>query len=200
MKWHERALQKMKELGWTGAELSRRAEIEIKTVYKYLDGKVENPRGNTFKRIAEALGCSEQWLRYGQLENMNTHDVILNNNPDNLQIPIVDGKMLSLFIEGSIEYSNIILSSNLMPFITKSEYSSELFAVIIDDETNSPDLNPGDIIVIDINQKPSHGKYACALIGGKTLVATYTLTTKDRPLWIPFIFLIAKFLIYTYQI
>lgn len=49
----------------SGAELGRVANIHEKTIYKYADGKVDNPRGDTMHRIAKALGVSEQFLRHG---------------------------------------------------------------------------------------------------------------------------------------
>jgi len=66
MQWHERLLARLKELGWTQVELARRAKLsDPDKLYKWLDGKVRNPRGSDFEEVAKAVGWTEQELRYG---------------------------------------------------------------------------------------------------------------------------------------
>ena len=45
------------------AEISDLGRFEQK-VYKYLQGKVDQPRGDTMLRLADALGVTESWLRF----------------------------------------------------------------------------------------------------------------------------------------
>ncbi|MGH1353425.1 MAG: helix-turn-helix domain-containing protein [Methyloligellaceae bacterium] len=180
MKWYQRTQQKLEDLGWTGAELSRRAGIEIKTIYKYLDGVVENPRGNVLSRISKALGVTEQWLRYGADEPNVSFSTQENIDPTYVQVPIIDGNTLSLLVKGDIEYSTVLLQSKLMPFMKKDNYSNELVSISIDDDKNYPDLARGDLVIIDKNQEPEHGKFAVAISGGKNIVAMYTLVTRNR--------------------
>lgn len=47
------------------AELARKTGINRKSMYKYLEGKVANPRGTVLLRIAGALDMEEEALRFG---------------------------------------------------------------------------------------------------------------------------------------
>lgn len=65
MTWQTRARSLLKQRGWSVAELARRAHIEIQALYKQLRS-VKQPRGDVLKRIAAALGTTENWLRTGE--------------------------------------------------------------------------------------------------------------------------------------
>lgn len=64
--WAVRANDALQKRGWSEAELARRAGVPKESLYKQLQGKVENPRGDTIRRIANALGVHEFWLRTGR--------------------------------------------------------------------------------------------------------------------------------------
>ena len=63
--WHERTLQVLRELGWPRAELARQSGISKESIYKYLAGSIDKPRGNKLRAISKALGVSEVWLTFG---------------------------------------------------------------------------------------------------------------------------------------
>ena len=63
--WHERALQVLRELGWSRAELARQSGISRESIYKYLAGSIHKPRGDNLRAISQALGVSEVWLTFG---------------------------------------------------------------------------------------------------------------------------------------
>ncbi|OWU61285.1 hypothetical protein CEJ88_16015, partial [Staphylococcus aureus] len=65
MKWWERLQQRIDELGWSKAELSRRADINYDSINKYLRGDIDNPRGNVLEKIARTIDRSVLWLRDG---------------------------------------------------------------------------------------------------------------------------------------
>lgn len=71
MEWHERLERKRLEKGISGAELGRLSGIKYDNVMKYLRGKVERPRGDTLSRLAGALGTTEKFLLYGDIEQAN---------------------------------------------------------------------------------------------------------------------------------
>ncbi|MCL4743794.1 MAG: helix-turn-helix domain-containing protein [Burkholderiaceae bacterium] len=51
--------------GMTTEELSDAADVNLKSLYGYLKGEVHNPRGDTLQRLADALGTTEEELRFG---------------------------------------------------------------------------------------------------------------------------------------
>lgn len=63
--WSERLRQAMTWKGWGASELARRTDIEPSLLYKYIHGRVAQPRGDALTRLATAMGVNEQWLRDG---------------------------------------------------------------------------------------------------------------------------------------
>jgi ribosome-binding protein aMBF1 (putative translation factor) len=55
---NKKLMQKIKERGWTFAQLAERLnnEYNVKTLFQYADGRRE-PNKADKKKIAEALGC-----------------------------------------------------------------------------------------------------------------------------------------------
>src|SRR5271166_5483508 len=68
MTWWQRLEARLVERGMSMAELSRRSGVAYDNIAKYLHGEVDNPRGESLARIAEAVGLTEAELRYGALE------------------------------------------------------------------------------------------------------------------------------------
>lgn len=69
MKWWERLQQRIDELGWSKAELSRRSGINYDSINKYLRGDIDNPRGNILEKLAETIERSVLWLRDGIVQS-----------------------------------------------------------------------------------------------------------------------------------
>ncbi len=65
MKWWHRLEQRMGEIGVSGAELARRTGIPYANINKYVNGKIEQPRGDILEKLARAVGQSVIWLRDG---------------------------------------------------------------------------------------------------------------------------------------
>ncbi|WP_299812392.1 LexA family transcriptional regulator [uncultured Roseibium sp.] len=65
MTWNNRIVELRKEKKLSRAELARRADVNYDALNKSERGEVEQPRGDFLARIAQALGTTEQFLRYG---------------------------------------------------------------------------------------------------------------------------------------
>lgn len=65
MKWNERLRALVKKQGLTMAELERRSGVPYDSINKYLRGEVDNPRGDTLDKLADALGTTVVFLRTG---------------------------------------------------------------------------------------------------------------------------------------
>ncbi|MFK4826025.1 helix-turn-helix domain-containing protein [Paenochrobactrum sp. BZR 588] len=65
MKWWNRLDQRITELGWSKAELSRRSGITYDSINKYLRGDIDNPRGNVLEKLAHTIDKPILWLRDG---------------------------------------------------------------------------------------------------------------------------------------
>ncbi len=62
--WSNRLWRSLNWKGWSQRELARRSNIDEQKVYKYLQGNVEQPRGDMMLRLADCLGVTESWLRF----------------------------------------------------------------------------------------------------------------------------------------
>lgn len=61
----------MDQLGMKVPDVARASGINQTNIYKYLEGKVEQPRGDTVERLAKAVKRPALWLRTGVTERGN---------------------------------------------------------------------------------------------------------------------------------
>lgn len=182
MAWYKRLKIKMDQLGMKGVEVARRAGVEPKTLYKYLEGKIDNPRGKTLANLAKVLGTTEEWLRYGgpEPESRDSNGIDTFIAPDSLQVPVLSEKIFVSLIKGEIDYFNIFSSSQVMPYLKKDKESNRLAVIQVKNDHNYPDLKSGDQLYVDIEHGPELGKYCVTVIDDILLVAIYTLAIRDK--------------------
>lgn len=65
MTWVDRLTKSFADTGWTKAELQRQSGVSYDNIIKYLGGKVDQPRGDTLKKLALALKVDPLWLETG---------------------------------------------------------------------------------------------------------------------------------------
>jgi len=114
--WSNRLWRALNWKGWSQRELARRANIDEQKVYKYLQGKVDQPRGDTLLRLADCLGVTETWLRYevgpaivnvpvvGRVASGETF-IPFDDNPlaefdDELEFTLVDPDPIAIHVHG----------------------------------------------------------------------------------------------------
>lgn len=90
MYWWQRLDQRRLELGWNGAELARRSGIPYANINKYLNGDIDQPRGEVMKKLAATVGRSVLWLRDG-LE------------VDEAEAAPLQGRLVPVAIAGTVE-------------------------------------------------------------------------------------------------
>lgn len=64
-KWSDRLSQAIEDRGWSVRELSARSGVPYHSVAKYLQHKVDQPRGDTVRKLASALDIDPLWLKDG---------------------------------------------------------------------------------------------------------------------------------------
>ncbi|MBT3917489.1 MAG: helix-turn-helix transcriptional regulator [Rhodospirillaceae bacterium] len=176
--WSKRLWRALSWKGWSQRELARRAEIDEQKVYKYLQGKVDQPRGDTMLRLADCLGVTESWLRF---------DV----GPAVIKIPVV-GRVTSGESFIPIDNSPINSSSEEVDF---SLDDADPIAIEVRGESMLPVYRPGDYLLcsrrrgIDIQQclnrdcvvKTDQGEgFVKKLISGPA-DGSYTLVSYNAP-------------------
>lgn len=78
--WSQRLRETLHDRRISVASFSRMTGIKDTLLRKYLDGAVQQPRGNIMEQLADTLGIREEWLRKGTgpqytLSEVNTSDM-----------------------------------------------------------------------------------------------------------------------------
>lgn len=66
--WNERLNDAWKRTGWSKTELHRRSGVPYDNILKYLQGKVDQPRGDMLDKLADALEVDRLYLKEGIAE------------------------------------------------------------------------------------------------------------------------------------
>ncbi len=74
MTWWQRLEDARVEKGWSRKELSDHSGLPYTNINKYLDGKIQQPRGDVLDVLARTVGKSLLWLRDGI--EVNEHNTV----------------------------------------------------------------------------------------------------------------------------
>ena len=117
--------------------LAKKANVRPKTLYAYLAGDTQNPRGNVVERLAKAVGVSEQYLRFGDI-SVAAVDV--------QPVPLLSLHGVSAFTDGKKLLTERISEQTTVVSVDDPQ---NCFCVTCEDTANAPRLSPGDILVFD---------------------------------------------------
>ena len=155
-----------KELGITIKELAARtAELSPARISNWEQG-TRSPGPLEAKLLADQLNVSASYLLC--LTDNPQGDLIQNPENKFRHIPILSMKETphAREILGQQEpfiFEKTILVDSLNPSIK----SSALFATSVDDSSMQPELNPGDVVVIDGDLQPNPGYYVLVYLTQK---------------------------------
>lgn len=152
MKWWDRLARLLRDRDMRPADLARATGINPKLIYKYLDGKVNNPRGDVLRRIAAALGTTEQELLFGVAVGSGLVEL--------KRIPLVTLEQLGTLRRGRDPRS--VWDGVSVVAVTK-DVTSKAIGVQLDDESNEPEFKAGEVIVVDPTKPPTPGRFVVAV-------------------------------------
>lgn len=168
MTWWERINLLIQQKGITAAELARRSGVHEKTIYKYLDGKTNNPRGDTLHRIARTLDVSEVFLRYGE----PSRDIIKLT-----PIPLLTLSRMGKLVQHQ-SYKTVWDGVSVVS-VSEQDLGDGDFGVRIDNESCSPDISPGDIVICNTEAPVHPGRYIIAIAAGRSHFGRYRPSDHD---------------------
>ena len=161
MEWHERLAKRVKELGWKNTELARRAGVSYDRVNKYMRGDVEHPRGDVVKKLADAIGVSEQYLYFGVEKKIQSGD------DTSFELSM---RRAPLYAWGELFMLDIVnqtapaaLRSLAVP---EDDVGKLAFYVEAPDDSNAPVFHEGDKLLCDPDSPATPGKFIIAIING----------------------------------
>lgn len=174
MDWHDRLEAKRVKLGWNKAELARRANVSYDNVIKYLRGGVEHPRGDILKKLADAVGVTEQYLWYGVENRLQSgDDTSIDQSMRRAPLYVWgDLWMLTLPDQGTLA----TLRSLAVP---EDDVSDLAFFVEAPDDSNAPIFNEGDKMLCDPERPPVPGKFVIAMVNGQRVPVFGRYRVKD---------------------
>lgn len=154
----------MEEKGWSQTVLSERSGVPYHLITKYARGAVEQPRGNNIRRIAEALGVSEQHLLFGVASGQKVSNYVqLIKQEETLRIPKVTLEDLANYKSG---HDILNIWSGEMSTPVDTEHSPSSFTVAVDDNSMLPTFAVGDTLICDPEAPIEPGDFVLALANG----------------------------------
>jgi SOS-response transcriptional repressor LexA len=164
MKWHERMVKLMEEKGWSQTVLAERSGVPYHLITKYARGAVEQPRGSNLRRIAEALGVSEQFLLFGVASGQKVSNYVqLPNKEETLRVPKVTLVDLVKFKSG---HDILNIWSGEMSTAIDTAHSASSFTVDVDDNSMLPNFSIGDTLICDPDAPIEPGDFVLAVTNG----------------------------------
>ena len=153
MQWWERLARVMEARRLSPEVVAERARVNLKSLYGYLKGDVDQPRGNVVKRLAGAVGMTELALRYG------------NNEPSGVvqlkRIPLLDMNRLGTLKAGEDPLST--WDGTTMVSVP-ADVPDGAYGVTLLDAANSPEFSAGDMVICDPTAEVEPGRWVVAVL------------------------------------
>jgi len=165
--WKQRLKKAFDEKGWSKAKLARESGVREDNVRKYVAGKVEQPRGDTLDRLADALGLDPLYLKEG-LEEAVTAKLVSWVSATNFAAPDAPIDM---------EGARTVVATGINP-------SGQWIALEVEGDSMDRISPPGSIIFVDISDRALVPN-ACYVIADEDGSATYKRFRPNPDRWEP---------------
>jgi transcriptional regulator with XRE-family HTH domain len=153
MEWWERLKRQMEDRRLTPEDVAKRAGLNVTSVYKYLTGKVAQPRGDAVKRLAHAVHMSEMALRYG------------GDAPNNV-VPLRKVPLLDMARLGKLKPAQDPLTTwdGTSVVSVPIDVPDGSYGVTLTSESNEPDFRRGDIVICNAAEEVLPGRFVVAVL------------------------------------
>ena len=167
MDWKERLKKAFDEKGWSKAKLARESGVAVDNVRKYVAGKVDQPRGDTLDRLADALGLDPLYLKEG-IEEAVTAKLVSWVSASGFAAPDAPIDM---------EGAQTVIATGLNP-------AGHWIALEVEGDSMDRISPPGSIIFVDISDRVLVPN-ACYVIADEDGAATYKRFRPNPDRWEP---------------
>ena len=156
MKWWERLKRQMEDRRLSPEDVAKRAGVNVKSVYAYLEGRVDQPRGDTVKRLAHAVHLSEMALRHG------------GDAPQNV-VPLKKVPLLDMAKLAKLKASQDPLSTwdGTSVVSVPMDVPDGAYGVTLIDDANGPEYRRGDVVICDPGEDITPGRFVVAVLTDK---------------------------------
>lgn len=157
----ERIQQRLEALGLSVRGASLAAGGSESTIRNILDGRSENPRGDTLRKLAPVLGVTEQWLLTGSDEPPS------EVRPANVKVPRPTESPRDVPVYGTVAGSELgrgafQLTTDVVDYVRRPaglEGARDAYALYVEGESMVPRFEPGNLVFVHPHRKPVRGDY-----------------------------------------
>jgi SOS-response transcriptional repressor LexA len=156
MQWWERLRVAMDARRLSPEYVAEKAGVHIKSLYGYLKGDVEHPRGTVVRRLAEAVQMTEQELRHGDVPG---------NTVTLKRIPLLDMTKLGRLKPGQ----DPLETWDRVSYVpVPQDVPDGAYGVTLVDESGGDTFRKGEVIVCDPAAEPIPGRFVVAVVMGNS--------------------------------
>ena len=152
-----RIRKRRKELKLTQETMAKKLGLQGGSISQWEDDKTK-PNGSNMLSLAQALGCSPEFIMYGENSASNVEPA----EADVRHLPILSYVQAG---EWTAESSIRSLEGNIEYLQTNLDLSDSAFTLIIKGRSMQPEFNEGDEGVIESKVSPLPGDYVVAKNG-----------------------------------
>lgn len=158
--WNQRVKERRVELGWSAAELARRASVKPPTVFEWEEGITKQLKATTAQRLSRALGVSTGWLLEGRRPKLlRGHDVDdgvppPNSRPTDRMIPIISSVQAGLWSDANDPYPVGFGEGEIPVQFLPVPVGPRAFGLRLKGDSMLDQFQNGDIVVIDPDSNP----------------------------------------------
>ncbi len=144
--WWERLAKAMEREGLDVEELAKLSKVPAKSIYGYLKGETQNPRGTVLERLSGAVGVTEKYLRFGDIPvpTVEVHS-----------IPLLSIHGVSAFTDGKKILTDVVVEKTI---VVPVKHPERCFGVTSEDTANVPEIGEGHVVVFDVGADLQPGK------------------------------------------
>lgn len=150
MQWWERLGKIIETRELAIEQVAKDARVPVKSLYGYLKGEVENPRGDVVQRLARAVQTSEPALRYGDAPTA----IPLR------RVPLLDMRKLAAL---KVNQDPMSVWDGVSYATVPVHMPDGAFAIALVDNSGEPEFMERDLIICDPGAEVLPGKYVVAV-------------------------------------
>lgn len=157
--------------GINAYQLQDKSSISQSTTFRIMNGDTKSPSSKTVQKYAEYFGVSEADIRFEDLENEASSGKSIHDNftKDEMSTTLRHVPVLNYVQAGEFcEYYDDAISDEYEP--TYGDYPQNIYWVVIEGLSMTPDFNPRDMVLIDPDTQPTAGDYVIARKKGEQKV------------------------------
>lgn len=161
----------LKKKGINAYQLQDKSDIAQSTTFRIINGDTKSPSSKTLQKYADYFGVSEADLRFEDLakqsdSGQSIHDNFVTHKQGAKlrHVPVLNYVQAGEFCE----YYDDAIADEHEP--TYGDYPENIYWVVIEGLSMTPDFNPKDMALIDAELQPGAGDYVIAKKSGSKAV------------------------------